>query len=238
MFYFTRTVFYFFYSIVLLVSGDLVADLCPADGSLYQITRFLLIRHGKTEWNAQGKIQGHSDIPLNEVGIGQAKSVAQKLADSNEKVDAIYSSDLQRAVSTAREISQIFNRTIITDSALREMFMGVAEGMEQSEYQNVYKSDQEKLTDFFPNRWDRWQHTVVPGAETIAETLLRLEAFLRNIARFHQGHTVVVVTHGAAIKTLIYNDTEKLMHAPNCCIAVFEYDHVHDNFYFIEMKKN
>jgi broad specificity phosphatase PhoE len=236
---YSHCIFFCFFSFVVLFSGIRASDQCTNSDvcSIQEITRFLLIRHGKTDWNVQGKIQGHSDIPLNVAGIAQAKSVAKKLFEDNEKVDAIYSSDLERAFFTAQEISSLFNKTIVTDAALREIFMGVAEGINQTEYQHLYKIDQDKLTEFFSDRWDRWQHTVVPDAETIAETLIRIETFLRKIAQNHKGNTVVVVTHGAVIKTLIYHDTEVLAHTPNCCIAIFEYSHEYDTFSFIEMKK-
>jgi len=233
-------VFCFFYFVILLSARIRPSDQCSAFTdvcSTNEITRFLLVRHGKTDWNVQQKIQGHSDIPLNGIGIEQAKSVARKLFEDNESIDAIYSSDLERAFFTAQEISSVFNKPIIADSALREIFMGMAEGINHTEFQRLYKPDQDKLTEFFSRRWDRWKHTVVPDGETLAETLDRVETFLRNIAQNHKGKTVVVVTHGAVIKTLIYHDIDMLLHTPNCCIAVFDYSHEFDTFSFVEMKK-
>jgi len=93
-----------------------------------------LIRHGMTDWNMEGRIQGHSDIPLNEAGIWQAKQLARRLADEGVRWEAIYSSDLKRASDTARYIRDALQLDEVRlDPRLRERGFGLAEGLTAKE---------------------------------------------------------------------------------------------------------
>ena len=82
-----------------------------------QATRIIAIRHGETAWNVDARIQGHLDIPLNDIGLWQAERAGAALAD--ERLDAIYSSDLQRALSTAQAVGQTTGCPVQPDAGLR-----------------------------------------------------------------------------------------------------------------------
>ncbi len=87
-----------------------------------QRTQFIIVRHGETEWNIKGIRQGNLDSRLTEKGVTQAKALAQRLA--REKFSALYSSDLGRAVHTAKEIAALTGHEIVTDARLRERHLG------------------------------------------------------------------------------------------------------------------
>ena len=91
-----------------------------------QATRIIAIRHGETAWNVDARIQGHLDIPLNDTGLWQAERAGAALAD--ERLDAIYSSDLQRALSTAQAVGQTTGCPVQPDAGLRERCFGSFEG--------------------------------------------------------------------------------------------------------------
>ena len=91
-------------------------------------TRLLLVRHGETAWNADGRLQGHLDIPLNDVGRAQARRLAAALADEREPIDIIYSSDLARALQTAQAVADASRAPMIATSALREGDFGACQG--------------------------------------------------------------------------------------------------------------
>ena len=87
-----------------------------------QATRIVAIRHGETAWNVDARIQGHLDIPLNDVGLWQAQQAGAALADT--RFDAIYSSDLQRALTTAQTIGRATGCPVQPDAGLRERCFG------------------------------------------------------------------------------------------------------------------
>ena len=89
-------------------------------------TTLVLVRHGETAWNAEGRIQGHLDIPLNEIGLAQAAAVGTHLRAEN--FDAIYSSDLLRAYRTASPVVANPETDIVRDERLRERHLGVLHG--------------------------------------------------------------------------------------------------------------
>jgi len=84
--------------------------------------KIFTVRHGQTDWNLQRRLQGHTDIPLNETGLEQARRIGLRL--SAEKIDAIYTSDLIRAEKTAEAINGHHNAEIFTTTALREASLG------------------------------------------------------------------------------------------------------------------
>ena len=85
------------------------------------MTTILLVRHGQTAWNANGRWQGHADVPLNETGRGQAEAIAQRLAGQMEwEISALYASDLERAAKTAVIIGNAIGHTPIFDPIWRE----------------------------------------------------------------------------------------------------------------------
>jgi probable phosphoglycerate mutase len=157
-------------------------------------TRIILVRHGETDWNATGHIQGHSDTPLNAVGRTQAQRVARHLA--SEPVRALYSSDLARAFETATIIGQTLGLTVVTSRRLRERQYGAWEGLTaadiQARYPEQFAEWRARSTDFAP-----------PQGETRAQLLARALAELQPIAGRHVGEVVAVVTHGGFCYVLI-----------------------------------
>ena len=90
------------------------------------MTEIIIIRHGETEWNKTGRFQGHSDIALSQEGRAQAAALGRNLAVDD--VDAIYASDLTRAMETAAPLAKRFGLEVIPDAALRELNFGAWEG--------------------------------------------------------------------------------------------------------------
>jgi probable phosphoglycerate mutase len=159
-----------------------------------ETTRIVLVRHGETDWNATGRIQGHNDTPLNTVGRRQARQVARRLA--REPVRALYSSDLARAFETATIIGEPLGLTVVTSPQLRERHYGAWEGLTAAEIQDRYPEQyaqwRTRSTDFAP-----------PQGETISQLLTRGLVELQTIARRHTRELVVVVTHGGLCYVLI-----------------------------------
>jgi 2,3-bisphosphoglycerate-dependent phosphoglycerate mutase len=158
------------------------------------VTRILLVRHGETDWNATGRIQGHSDTPLNAAGHEQARRVARRLA--REPVQALYSSDLARAFQTATAIGHTLGLPVVTSPRLRERQYGVWEGLTAAEIQARFPEQfaewRARSTDFAP-----------PQGESRSQLLTRALAELQAIARRHAREVVVVVTHGGFCYVLI-----------------------------------
>jgi probable phosphoglycerate mutase len=158
------------------------------------VTRILLVRHGETDWNAAGRIQGHSDTPLNAAGHEQARRVARRLA--REPVQALYSSDLARASQTATAIGHTLGLPVVTSPRLRERQYGAWEGLTAAEIQACFPEQfaewRARSTDFTP-----------PQGESRSQLLTRALAELQAIARRHAREVVVVVTHGGFCYVLI-----------------------------------
>jgi probable phosphoglycerate mutase len=158
------------------------------------MTEILLIRHGETAWNAERRMQGQIDIPLNEEGQRQAAALARALAD--EAVDAIMSSDLQRAHSTAQAVAKALGMPVQTDPGLRERCFGAFEGLLYAEIEARY-----------PEAYAQWgardPHARYPHgerkAETFAEFSQRAVATVSRIADAHRGQRIVIVSHGGVL---------------------------------------
>ena len=158
------------------------------------MTQLILIRHGQTEWNEERRMQGHSDSPLTQTGVLQARLLARRLAQM--KFAALYSSDSGRAHDTARSIAEITGHDVIVDSRLRERHFGVFEGLTGPEIQVRH-----------PEAYTRWRSRdpayVVPGGESALAFRERAQGCLHEIAMRHAQELVVVVTHGLVLD-LIY----------------------------------
>jgi probable phosphoglycerate mutase len=155
------------------------------------MTTLLFIRHGQTDWNVAGRWQGHTDIPLNATGIAQAEAVARRLA--NWPIDAIYSSDLQRAAVTAEKIAQSLNLQPIFDPQWREWSLGEFEGFTTAELREQYPGVLVDIEDgsFRPKNGET--HTTFQN---------RICSAYNTIVARHTGQTIAVVSHGGAIHTL------------------------------------
>jgi broad specificity phosphatase PhoE len=158
------------------------------------MTRLVLLRHGATDWNRDGRYQGQADPPLNAEGWEQARRVAERL--DSHRFEAIYSSDLQRAEATARMISSRNGTLLSIDSRLREIHLGEWEGMLASDIQRQY-----------PEAWAAREGDPVgfrvPGGETVCEVAARMSAAVDDIAARHPQGLVLLVSHGLALATLV-----------------------------------
>ena len=158
------------------------------------MTRIFLIRHGETEWNKQGRLQGHSDVHLTPEGIHQAKTLAEHAPFTH--ADAIYSSDLSRAFGTAEILAAKFHLKVRKMPELREMNYGDWEGRFISELAAESPKDFGK---FFTDP----ERCHPPHGETFLECQARVMIGIREIIADHEGQKVIVVSHGAAIRLIL-----------------------------------
>ena len=185
-------------------------------------TRLFLVRHGQSAGNAEGRFGGHSPTPLSELGQKQAEITAKTLA--KEKIEAIYSSDLLRAVETAKPLAEILDLPIITTSAFRERKVGVLEGLTFDESKAKFPRDYYALV-------NRSVHHVITEGESYNQLLRRATKALHEVLRTHQGENVVVFSHTGAICFLTlhligainrYTKTTPWLVTSNCGINRFE----------------
>lgn len=172
-------------------------------------TTILLVRHGQTDWNMEQRVQGHSDIPLNETGVLQAKTTAAFLVEHHRDISAIYSSDLKRASATAEETAKLLSLKVQQREKLREINTGEAEGMKISEKVKKYKDAWKKIKENFPNQRDAWKQTAIAGEESIDALYRRIEAELIFLGSKHRGKKIAVFSHGKAIRAFIAHITDK-----------------------------
>lgn len=154
------------------------------------ITRFIIIRHGETEWNAANREMGQLDSPLTAQGRQQAERVGQRLA--TVQFEALYSSDLGRAVQTAKAIVQKCAREIVFDVRLRERHMGIFQGLTPSESEARYPAERAAYKSGGASH-------VIPQGESAEQRQWRMVGCLDELAACHVGGTVVVVTHGGVL---------------------------------------
>ncbi|MBS1122876.1 MAG: phosphoglycerate mutase [Deltaproteobacteria bacterium] len=149
----------------------------------------LLARHGETEWNALGKLQGHTDIALNDTGRAQARALAAALVAS--RVAAVMTSDLVRARETGEIVATALGlATPAIDPALRERRFGVFEGLTRDECAARH-----------PDAWQAWQAQTgtPPGGEARELAIARMAKTLARIAAA-DGDPVLVVSHGGVMR--------------------------------------
>jgi broad specificity phosphatase PhoE len=172
-------------------------------------TTILLARHGETDWNREGRWQGWADPSLNGTGHDQARKLAEKLAGTD--IDAVYSSDLRRALETAEILAAPHNLTVATDPGLREIDVGQWSGLTR-----------DQIAERFPlgNR---------PGGETREQHSDRVLASVERIARAHPGERVLIVAHGGCLRALQRHLDDDVTHPiPNC--SVYEIQFRDDGF--------
>ncbi|GIU16973.1 MULTISPECIES: histidine phosphatase family protein [unclassified Shewanella] len=163
--------------------------------------KILFCRHGETQWNKLGKLQGHLDSQLTLTGIEQAKLLGQQL----EKFcpELIITSDLGRAVSTAEWLNQRLNLPIELNALLRERCFGELQGLLRQPEQN------ERLWQAYDNRFNA-NHIAINRAESATAVLARVERFLTDIASL-KVNTLIVVGHGEWLRVL---QNVNMGHAP------------------------
>jgi broad specificity phosphatase PhoE len=192
------------------------------DGS----TRLYLVRHGETEYNRRGIVQGGGiDSELNETGFAQAEALAERL--SGEPVDTLYASTLRRAKQTADVLSgphEPVTKTYLRD--LEEMEWGVFEGEPPSE-------ERDEAMGTIKNRWREGQYDyAIEGGESIRDVQSRAHRAMEHIVSRERGKTVIVVTHGRYLRVLLgsvlddydLGDMHRLDHSNTCVNRVVHAD--------------
>jgi probable phosphoglycerate mutase len=152
----------------------------------------LIIRHGETAWNLEGRIQGHRDSPLTERGLVQARATAARLVRA--RVEALYCSDLGRARQTAHEVSAATALPVRIDGGLRERAFGIVEGRTWDEFRRDEPEEARRLLED-PSH-------PAPGGESLAAFRARVTGALGRIAREARAGTIAVVTHGGVLGVL------------------------------------
>lgn len=153
-----------------------------------------MVRHGYSVSNFNKTFTGQLEAPLTEVGLKQAQRVCQHIFE-NYKIDAIYSSDLSRAVNTIQPLADLTGLPIKTDKDLREVYAGDWQGKKFLELENLYPEDYAK--------WKAYDKDMRPtNGESMYELQQRAIRIVTEIAKENPDKTVVVATHGGVIKAL------------------------------------
>ncbi len=156
-------------------------------------TRLFVLRHGQTAWNAQLRIQGHLDMPLNAVGRWQATRLAAAL--QGEELAAVYSSDLSRARETAEPLARLMQLPVVTDEQLRERAFGHFEGQTFEDIETTWPDD--------AARWRQRDPSFGPGGgERLLDFYERSVSVATRLAQCHPGQAIALVAHGGVLDCL------------------------------------
>lgn len=151
--------------------------------------RLLLIRHGESTWNAEGRIQGQANPPLDSVGRHQAQKLAERLLRNPPAV--LYSSPLQRATETAQIIGNALGVSVVIDDRLKEYGIGEITGLTWEQVAAQYPEVAE--------RWEKAQRLTIPGQEGRESFRVRVAAAFEEIGSRHSEATIGVVSHGGTL---------------------------------------
>lgn len=158
-------------------------------------TTFILIRHGETKWNAQRKLMGITNVPLNAEGKRQAKAVARHLA--SYPLDVIFTSPLTRTRQTARAIHLLYPKiSLIIKNELRERSFGDVEGFGYQDANTAYP-------ELIYNETWNYHHFRPKNGESLADVEKRADTFLSSVLPAYEGKKVAIVSHGAFLRVLI-----------------------------------
>ncbi len=183
--------------------------------------KLFIVRHGETDWNVQGRIQGWTDIPLNAKGLAQARLIAGRLCQE-EPFTALYGSPLSRAWQTAELIGEAVGLTPIPEPRLKERCLGEIEGLTMPEIKERY-----------PELYRQWRaggsRLPFPAEEGREAFQARVQEMLRDLEARHTEGRILLVTHGGALgvimATVMQLDLEK--HFPfwfdNACLNIVDY---------------
>ena len=187
------------------------------------ITRFCLVRHGETDWNAERRLQGHTDIDLNARGLAQAEQMAHAIKKINLAFDVLYTSDLRRAAKTANAIEQLFSTSAIPNAGLRERHLGALQGLTTDEAPQLEP-------DLWRSHLSRNITEELRGGESIQQFANRISTALEKIREQYLGKTVLLVSHGGSLD-MMYRiasnqplDAEKAVAVPNASLNWISHD--------------
>lgn len=184
------------------------------------MTRFILVRHGQTEWNRVERFRGRADVPLNDTGLAQAEATGERVAAEWQPV-AVYASPLSRTMRTAEAIAKHFHLPVQAHPDLVDIDFGEWQGLTPDE-----------ALQRWPEMVDHWynapQRVVIPSGETLQALRQRAMAVLDELASKHPGQTVVLVGHSVINRILLLGvlrlDNERFwrLQQEPCAINVFE----------------
>jgi len=184
-------------------------------------TRICFIRHGETGWNADKRIQGQTDIPLNATGREQALAMAFSAA--HHDFDALYSSDLMRAHDTAKVLAERQNLPIQILPHLRERHFGILQGLTAAECNERHP---EAHACYIARDLDYDFET----GESLRAFAARVEDAVEEIIRLHPGQTLAAITHAGVLDILYRKATGRPLHTPrdfsipNCALNWFRFE--------------
>ncbi len=184
-------------------------------------TRICFIRHGETDWNVEKRIQGHTDIPLNETGRAQALAMAFNAA--HQRFQAIYSSDLMRTMETAQVLAQREDQDVKPLAQLRERHYGVFQGITAEEgavrYPHAYAHYVARDLDYD-----------FETGESLRALAERVSEGIDWLVRHHSGQTIAAVSHSGVLDVIYRRATGRPLHTPrdfvipNCALNWFHFD--------------
>lgn len=168
-------------------------------------TRVVLLRHGQTEWNVEGRYQGHLESSLTPAGLAQAAALARRAA--GQALEAVYASDLRRARQTAAVIAEALGLPVQVDPGLRERHLGIFQGLLKDETKARYPEEYRRYKAGGPDH-------VVPGGESMRQCQQRTLAALGRIVARHPGGGILVVSHGGVLGALFRHTLGIPLEAP------------------------
>jgi len=171
-------------------------------------TKLCLVRHGETAWNAEHRVQGQLDVPLNATGLAQAQAIARAL--SREHFDAIYSSDLSRALQTAQPLAGLLRLPIVKDPDLRERHYGIFQKHTYAEVKVRFPEDYARFEARDPDFSFR-------TGESLRKFSERSIGTIKKIAEENGGKSIAVFTHGGVLDMLYRASRQQSLHGPRCC---------------------
>lgn len=180
---------------------------------------FFLFRHGQTQWNLEKRCQGHTDIPLNETGLQEAREMAGKFSGIN--LEVIYSSDLKRAFQTAEILSYEKRIPLLTSEKLREFSLGEAEG----------KTKEDLIQNYGIELWENFlsinrekDDISYPKGESRSDVYKRTMKILNTISEETKYKTIGIATHGGTLRNLISHlSVDEQISTPNCSVFKLDY---------------
>jgi broad specificity phosphatase PhoE len=191
---------------------------------------FYIFRHGETDWNKAYRFQGHTDIHLNETGLGQARALAEKL--ESLELDVIYSSDLMRAFKTGETVALKKNIPINIDSRLRETYCGKAEGMHFDEILAVFGQE---LWDKMKIYSTEYEDLCFPEGESRKAARARFLAVIHELIAHPTYKRIGISTHGGILRNALHSflpDGHPLIEIPNCVVYKLTYNTLTKEFTF------
>jgi len=184
------------------------------------MTRFLLVRHGQTEWNRVERFRGRADVPLNAAGLAQAAAVGRRIAAAWQPA-AVYASPLSRAAATAAAIAAHFNLPVAPLDGLADIHYGAWQGLTPDEARARW-----------PELIEAWytapQTVQVPDGESLADLRDRAMAAIHELTTRHADQTIVLVSHTVVNRVILLailglgNDHFWRLRQDNCALNVFE----------------